>query len=290
MATWERRHPDNAAGPFFVDESCIDCGTCWQVAPETFRDAGGHSTVQAQPQSAEAQRRALMALVACPTSSIGTNPKHDARAGADAFPERIDEGVHFCGYTSESSFGAWSWLVTRPEGNTLIDSPRAAGPLLRRIEAMGGVKRMLLTHRDDVADHAAIARRFGCERVIHEDDVEAETADVERRLAGLDPVRAGDFTLIPTPGHTRGHMVALLGETHLFTGDHLAWSPQRQRLIAFRSACWYSWSEQVKSMERLLDYRFEWVLPGHGQWWRAPSAAAMRREMERVVAWMKGRQ
>lgn len=30
---------------------------------------------------------------------------------------------------------------------------------------------MFLTHQDDVADHAKWAARFGCERIIHEDDV-----------------------------------------------------------------------------------------------------------------------
>jgi hypothetical protein len=40
-------------------------------------------------------------------------------------------------------------------------------------------------------------------------------------------------------------------------------------------------------MERLLDYSFEWVLPGHGHWHRAESAPRMREELERCIAWMK---
>jgi glyoxylase-like metal-dependent hydrolase (beta-lactamase superfamily II) len=28
---------------------------------------------------------------------------------------------------------------------------------------------------------------------------------------------------------------------------------------------WYSWREQARSMKKLLDYDFEWVLPGHGE-------------------------
>jgi hypothetical protein len=39
-------------------------------------------------------------------------------------------------------------------------------------------------------------------------------------------------------------------------------------------------------MERLLEYRFEWVLPGHGRIHRAPSAE-MHEHLERCVAWMK---
>ena len=290
MASPSARLPDNVPGEFYVDSTCIDCDTCRRVAPSVFEEGDGHSFVGAQPAGPEDRRRALMALVACPTSSIGTVPKADATEGARAFPETVAENVSFCGYTAESSFGAWSYLIERPQGNVLVDSPRAAGPLLSAIEDRGGVATMFLTHRDDVADHAAFRRRFGCERVIHADDVTTSTQGVERRIAGRDPVRLDDDLLvIPTPGHTRGHAVLLYRNRFLFTGDHLAWSRRRGHLVAFRDANWYSWPETVRSMERLLDFSFEWVLPGHGERYRAESAAAMRRELERCVAWMKER-
>ena len=288
MATLARKLPENAPGEFFVDRTCIDCDTCRRIAPSVFEQGDGHSFVQAQPADDGDRRRALMALVACPTASIGTASRTDATPGVAAFPESVDENVSYCGFTAESSFGAWSYLVERPEGNVLVDSPRAAGPLLNALAGRGGVRTLFLTHRDDVADHEAFRKRFGCERVLHEGDVTAGTQNVERRLAGRDPVRlADDLLAIPTPGHTRGHAALLYQERYLFTGDHLAWSRRRQALVAFRDACWYSWDEQVRSMELLLDHRFEWVLPGHGGWHRAASAAEMRREVERCVAWMR---
>jgi len=288
MARPADRLPDNVPGEFYVDRSCIDCDTCTRVAPGLFAAADDHSFVARQPKSAEERLRALMALVSCPTASIGTMPRADVSAGVAAFPEQVAEDVFFLGYTSERSFGAWSYLVRRPGGNVLVDSPRAAAPLMKRIEAMGGARTLFLTHRDDVADHKVLHRRFGCERILHADDVTAETQRIERKLVGGDPVRLSDDLLaIPVPGHTRGHTVLLYRDAILFTGDHLAWSPARERLIAFRDACWYSWAEQIRSMERLLQFRFEWILPGHGWWWRAPSASAMRREVERCIAWMR---
>ena len=65
-------------------------------------------------------------------------------------------------------------------------------------------------------------------------------------------------------------MVLLYKEQFLFTGDHLSWSPERHQLRASRSTCWYSWREQTSSMRRLLNYEFEWVLPGHGRIHHAP--------------------
>jgi glyoxylase-like metal-dependent hydrolase (beta-lactamase superfamily II) len=255
-----------------------------------FVEGDSFSYVGAQPESDAARHRALMALVACPTGSIGTASRADARPAIAAFPEPVADNVSFCGYTSPDSFGAWSWLVERPEGNVLVDSPRAANPLLKAIERRGGVSLLFLTHKDDVADHAQFARRFGCERVLHERDVTAGTSGVERRLSGDEPVQlAPDLVAIPVPGHTRGHAVLLYREKFLFTGDHLAWSPRRRALTAFRDACWYSWSEQIRSMERLLDFRFEWVLPGHGWKHHASSAERMREELEKCIEWMRMR-
>jgi len=291
MANVALRLPENVPGDFFVDSTCIDCDACRQIAPETFSEAGEYSIVHHQPATNEATKRALMALVACPTGSIGTIEHHDAHIGIDAFPTLIADNVHFCGFTAESSFGAWSYLIVRPEsegGNVLIDSPRFATQLVKKIAAMGGVRTMFLTHRDDVADHARFAARFGCERVMHADD-RAARLGIENVIRGDEPVKLDDdLVAIPVPGHTRGHTVLLYRDKFLFTGDHLAWSPNRQTLTAFRSACWYSWEAQTRSMNRLLNYDFEWVLPGHGRI-HHDSRAGMRANLERCIEWMKTR-
>jgi len=288
MASLARRYADNAPGDFYVDDSCIDCDACRRIAPSVFAEAADHSYVRAQPESEAERRRALMALVACPTGSIGTASRQDVRPGLDAFPEPIADGVSFCGFTSDRSFGAWSYFVERQAGNFLVDSPRAVPRLTRELERRGGVATMFLTHRDDVADHEAFRARFGCERVLHEADLTAATRGVERVLVGSEPAAlAPDLLAIPTPGHTRGHAVLLYKNRFLFTGDHLAWSRRRSSLVAFRDACWYSWQEQTRSMERLLDFSFEWVLPGHGGDRRFASKREARRELERTIRWMK---
>ncbi|HEX6160996.1 MAG TPA: MBL fold metallo-hydrolase [Thermoanaerobaculia bacterium] len=287
MASLTLRIAANAAGDFFVDSSCIDCDACRQIAPALFHDVGGQSAVLRQPRTEGELLAAQKALLACPTSSIGDVARRDMSEALASYPERVDGDVHVCGFTSEDSFGAFSYLIQKDSGNVLVDSPRFAGPLVKNIEGMGGVARMLLTHQDDVADHAKFHERFGCQRVLHRDDVRGGTKGVELQPEGNDPVELEDgLLMIPTPGHTRGHAVYLWKERFLFTGDHLAWSESRGHLYAFRSACWYSWTEQIRSMERLLDYSFEWVLPGHGRPIHlAPDA--MRASLERCIAWMR---
>jgi glyoxylase-like metal-dependent hydrolase (beta-lactamase superfamily II)/ferredoxin len=273
----------NVGGDFFIDSSCIDCDRCRQIAPEVFaRDIrAGQSCVAAQPAPA-GEHRALMALVTCPTSSIGTRSKHDVREAARAFPEPLFGDVAFCGYASEASFGAASYLIRRPDGNVLVDSPRFAEVLVERIAALGGVRTMVLTHKDDVADHAKFHARFDCERVIHRADVGGDTRACERIVDG-DVELAPDLRVIHVPGHTRGSIALLHGDA-LFTGDHLWATDDQTGLEASREFCWYSWSEQRASIARLAEYSFRHVLPGHGRRFTAPDAEAMRAAVLRAAA------
>src|SRR5499426_2919871 len=106
MANLNRAYSDNIPGNFFVDDTCIDCDLCRQIAPSVFKEESDHSVVHHQPENDTEIHRAAMALVACPTGSIGTRTKVDIHAAAEAYPERVDDNVYFCGYASPNSYGA----------------------------------------------------------------------------------------------------------------------------------------------------------------------------------------
>jgi glyoxylase-like metal-dependent hydrolase (beta-lactamase superfamily II)/ferredoxin len=286
MASPEQRLATNVPGPFFVDATCIDCDTCRWMAPAVFDRAGDQARVHTQPSSDGAAREALHALVSCPTASIGVSKAYDPRTVLDDFPLPVDGPVYHCGYHHESSFGAASYLVVRPEGNVLVDSPRFARPLVRRLEAMGGVRWLFLTHRDDIADHRKFRDHFGCERILHRADIGPGTRDAEHVLDGEDPIPLEhDLLIIPVPGHTLGSCCLLVQGRYLFTGDHLAYSATLDHLYAFRSSCWYDWDALKRSMGRLADHPFEWVLPGHGRRAHYPGSR-MAEEMARCLAWL----
>jgi len=288
MARESLRLPENVAGPFYVDSTCIDCDTCRQLAPATFGETGEYSFVQLQPRNAEEARTAYRALVACPTASIGAADKNASADAAREFPLSVADGVWYCGFASPKSFGGSSYFVRHKDGNWLIDSPRYVEHLARRFSEMGGLRNIFLTHRDDVADAAKYAARFGAERIIHRLELSAQP-DAERVIDGVEDVElAREFRAIPTPGHTRGYC-ALLHRKLLFSGDHLWWSRRRRRLTASRDVCWWSWPEQVRSMKKLAGYEFEWVLPGHGERAHFPGSE-MRAEMDRLIGALDGNQ
>jgi glyoxylase-like metal-dependent hydrolase (beta-lactamase superfamily II)/ferredoxin len=288
MAHLTQRRGENVSGDVYVDSTCIDCDTCRWMAPEVFHRDRDQSAVFHQPANPNERLRALQALLSCPTASIGTlEPPKDIKVAQQSFPIPVTEAVYHCGYHAENSYGAASYLIVRPEGNVLVDSPRFLPPLVKRLEEMGGVRYLYLTHRDDVADHQKFHDHFGCDRILHQDEITQGTRSVEMPLSGTDPiVLAPDLLIIPTPGHTKGHTVLLWGDRVLFTGDHLAWDDELQKLIAFRRACWYSWPILGQSMKKLLDYAFEWVLPGHGRRHHA-QPQEMRQALEQCIAWLE---
>ena len=207
------------------------------------------------------------------------------------YPRLIEDDVYMCGFTSPKSYGGMSYFIRHAEGNWLVDSPRWEPALKSKFDAMGGLRYIFLTHRDDVADADVYARQFGAQQIIHEADRRAapNASILVRGTDPFEPIRG--FKIIPVPGHTRGHCVLLHDNKFLFTGDHLEWDPAVPgrlggALNAYRDYCWYDWSEQTRSMQRLTNEQFEWILPGHGHRHKLASAD-MRVELDQLIKRMK---
>jgi glyoxylase-like metal-dependent hydrolase (beta-lactamase superfamily II)/ferredoxin len=193
-----------------------------------------------------------------------------------------ESDVFYNGFNSEKSFGANSYFIRHPDGNWLVDAPRYMKRLVDAFERMGGIAYIFLTHEDDIGDAPRYAKHFRAKRVIHRADADAQP-DAEWIIDGLDTVEAlPDFRIIPVPGHTDGSMALLYRSRYLFTGDHMAWDREFNGL---RLATVYVWKESAlrRSAEKLLEYPFEWILPGHGDRMHL-SAARMREELQLLLA------
>jgi len=148
----------------------------------------------------------------------------------------------------------------------MIDAPRWTREVVEPLAALGGIDHILLSHRDDVAGAERYAAEFGAEVWIHEWDRTAAPY-AGGILTGLEPVTvAADVVAFPVPGHTRGSVLYHIDGHLLFSGDSLAWHPDRRELMAFRRACWYSWEAQTDSLARFAasGLRFDRLFCGHG--------------------------
>jgi glyoxylase-like metal-dependent hydrolase (beta-lactamase superfamily II) len=257
-----KRHPLNAPGDWYVDTRCTDCGAAQNVAPGLIVEKNGQSVFAHQPRTKDELMQAWRARLLCPTASIRTESHLEVPDGV--FPEELTHDVYRLGFNSPASYGAHSFLIRRESGNAMVDSPRFTRQVVSKLEQWGGLQDILLSHRDDVADAERYAKEFGARVWIHKADRSAAKFATDI-IEGEEPMRIGeDLLAIPVPGHTKGSVVYLYDERCLFTGDSLAWSFEDSDLVAYRDYCWYSWAAQTRSLKKLLDYRFEWVLAGHG--------------------------
>ena len=75
MAERNDRVPENIAGRFYVDSTCIDCDLCRETAPHNFKrsDSEHRSFVFHQPQGAAEESACRAALEECPVEAIGSD-------------------------------------------------------------------------------------------------------------------------------------------------------------------------------------------------------------------------
>ena len=73
MADVGSKFEDNTPGKFYVDEECIDCDLCREIAPTMYHrnDDGGYSFVAKQPEGEEEEELAKEAMEGCPVEAIG---------------------------------------------------------------------------------------------------------------------------------------------------------------------------------------------------------------------------
>jgi ferredoxin len=75
MANIKEKWPNNVSGRFFVDQQCIDCNLCREIAPHNFTriDEGGYSVVYKQPVTPQEESECVEAMQGCPVEAIGDN-------------------------------------------------------------------------------------------------------------------------------------------------------------------------------------------------------------------------
>lgn len=280
MANTQNIVKQNVAGAFFVDQTCISCSNCRDLAPQNFEDAGEFFAVFNQPANAVQTAQSLDALVCCPVGAIGikSENKHqfNLKKAIESVPKEIASSqgkVFYLGFNSPDSYGGKAYFIKSNSGNWMVESPKFTRHLVEWIKSQGGIDFIFLSHRDDVAQASDYAKEFGAKRIIHREDLDAEP-NSEITIEGIEAVTYGsDIIIIPQPGHTKGHCMLLFDEHFLFTGDVL--TSDKEGKLAQGRYCWYSWKVQQESLQRLSAYKFSTTLPSHGQ-----SVVASHSEMQ----------
>jgi len=183
--------------------------------------------------------------------------------------------------------GAYVYAVTCGDGVTLIDTsfPGKGEAILSELAAngieAGDVKRILLTHHDidHIGTAAFLQEKTGCEIYIHADDypyvMEGKKREGLKRIVGalmkaekpkkvnqIDSDTIGEFSVIPTPGHTRGH-TAYRFHNVLFLGD-LVRSNEGKLCLSPNIMTWDK-AILFASIKALPVENVEWLCLAHGE-------------------------
>ncbi|MEO0854774.1 MAG: MBL fold metallo-hydrolase [Cyanobacteria bacterium J06648_11] len=229
-----------------------------------------------------------MALVAIPElpDIYTSRPNREALGGTAYLVRRSPAVVSSSEHSEHAEFE-----------NILVDCPSYSDDMRDRLHELGGVRWLVLTHREAIGvpasttgAAAAIARDFNCEIVIQEQEAYL-MPHLRLTTFHRDLLLAADLRLIWTPGHSPGSS-CLYANIHggvLFTGRHLLPNadghpvPQRQTNT-------FHWPRQQRSVERLLDdiaaSAPAWICPGAklGALRGKKAIANARAHLERWVA------
>jgi len=183
--------------------------------------------------------------------------------------------------------GSHVYTVKGADGVTLIDTsmPGKGEAILSELAANGikpgDVKRILLTHHDvdHIGSAAFLQDKTGCEVYISADDypyvMEGKKREGIKRLIGalmkpqtpkevkkITGNTIGEFTVIPTPGHTPGHTAYRFRDV-LFLGDLVRGGKGRPAM----SPGIMEWDKNVlvASVKALPTDGARWFCPGHGE-------------------------
>lgn len=153
---------------------------------------------------------------------------------------------------NRDTLGGTAYLIVEKDGNILIDSPAWDDSTQEFLQAQGGVRWLVITHRGGLGKVREIQETFNSEVVIQEQEAYL--------LPGLKVTTfQKDFSLteqtrvIWTSGHSPGSSCVYYRPCQvLFTGRHLI--PDRAgNPVPLRTAKTFHWNRQIRHVQQLLN-------------------------------------
>jgi ferredoxin len=73
MADKSQKVSQNVPGLYYVDQNCIDCGTCYELVPNCFKhdEESSLAYVYKQPETDQEKSACKEAMEQCPVDAIG---------------------------------------------------------------------------------------------------------------------------------------------------------------------------------------------------------------------------
>ena len=153
---------------------------------------------------------------------------------------------------NRDTLGGTAYLIVEKEGNLLIDCPAWDDSNQAFLQAQGGVRSLVITHRGGLGKVREIQEAFHCNVIIQEQEAYLlpglETTTFQTDLELTEQTR-----VIWTSGHSPGSSCVYHRPCKiLFTGRHLI--PDRTgNPVPLRTAKTFHWNRQIRHIQLLLD-------------------------------------
>ena len=189
-------------------------------------------------------------------------------------------------YVLDSTKGSYVYLLDGAE-KMLVDTGLSlrGRHIVKELSSLGvalqEIRHILLTHYDldHIGNVADLAEKTGASVWASETERpyilgEKDRPGFKKHLAKVMPVRKpesvkafpqdgkfGEITVIPSPGHTPGH-VCLLFDGVLFAGDLVE---NKKGVIKAYPAFWnWDTGRLAQSIREVEKFEFQWIAPAHG--------------------------
>lgn len=155
---------------------------------------------------------------------------------------------------NRNTLGGTAYLLSRDEGNVLIDCPFWDENNFQFCQQQGGVKWLFLTHRTAISkDIKKIQQNLNCQIIIQEQEaylLPNLKIDVFNEYFQLN----SDCELIWTPGHSPGSSCLYYKQLGgvLFSGRHLL-PNNKGECVPLKLKKTFHWRRQLKSQQNLSD-------------------------------------
>ncbi len=190
-------------------------------------------------------------------------------------------------YALDATKRNYAYLILGEE-TILVDTgrPGQGKAILNELKSMNikpeDIKHILITHHDidHIGNLALLEKETGASIWASKEDIpyiygEKNREGIKRFLSFIFRIKKpekinpfpedhkiGDISVIPTPGHTPGH-VCLLYKDVLFAGDLVRTS--KGQIEPMQSFINWDTDLSMESIRRVGDLPFKWICPAHGE-------------------------
>ncbi|MEO1094464.1 MAG: MBL fold metallo-hydrolase [Cyanobacteria bacterium J06638_28] len=167
----------------------------------------------------------------------------------------LDENIYAFAPNRATLGGTSYFIVAKDQakvGNLLIDAPAYNADMLAFLQAHGGVRWWLITHRGATGQTKALQAALDCTVVVQEQEAYL-LPDTPNVVTYREQYRIEDrVEVLWTPGHSPGSACVYYAGAGgvLFTGRHLLPDHQGQ-LMPLRFSKTFHWPRQLQQIERL---------------------------------------